>query len=324
MTLVLTCLTQAFAIQSSDRRLTNPTTGELFEDERNKATVWGNGLTFGYTGLAKLDGRHTDEWLLWHLNEKAPGLEVIQSMERGAGRAVRSIPFSRDVTTDERCRIKRTAFVATGFLGLARPHVHGLVRNGDGLYPVIMTMSNFFSETQEWLPLASQKFSHHLMFLHAEERFRIASAGCDLSPRLRRDLERSVRRCLDHGVGAFPIARLLARCVQDAAKRNDRIGPNVMTVIIPRSTCLDKLNYTGTTTISRGPIDELARFRTQRQDEGAKHFVYLPGDERAFPYYGPNIVSGGVASRALQITADETAEGTTVTVSAEARPMARA
>ncbi len=63
MTLILSCLTPACVIQVSDRRLSNVESRRALPGEFNKAVCFTNRIAFSYTGLAKIDGKDTDEWL---------------------------------------------------------------------------------------------------------------------------------------------------------------------------------------------------------------------------------------------------------------------
>jgi hypothetical protein len=74
MTLVLSLISESWAIQVSDRRLVYlGSRGEVVrkEDERNKAVLWCNRLAFAYTGLAELGPmrENTDVWLSRELAE---------------------------------------------------------------------------------------------------------------------------------------------------------------------------------------------------------------------------------------------------------------
>jgi hypothetical protein len=60
MTLVLGCLSQSYAIQVSDRRITRLSDRAVLEDDRNKGTLIGSNFGLGYSGLAKLEGMNTD------------------------------------------------------------------------------------------------------------------------------------------------------------------------------------------------------------------------------------------------------------------------
>ena len=70
MTLILSCIAKDYIVQVSDRRLSLVTRvgGRLnvkpIEDKSNKAVVFCGALSFAYTGLANLQGKKTDVWLL--------------------------------------------------------------------------------------------------------------------------------------------------------------------------------------------------------------------------------------------------------------------
>ena len=59
MTLIASLLTNDYAIQVSDRRITP---SDKFDD-RNKATIFDGRLAIGYTGLADIAGKPTDIWV---------------------------------------------------------------------------------------------------------------------------------------------------------------------------------------------------------------------------------------------------------------------
>src|SRR2546426_7125116 len=63
MTLVLSCLTQNFVVQVSDKRVTRISDGALVDDRRNKGTQYCTQMAFSYSGLAELGGINTDVWL---------------------------------------------------------------------------------------------------------------------------------------------------------------------------------------------------------------------------------------------------------------------
>jgi hypothetical protein len=67
MTQILTCVTPTLIVQLSDRRLTwlsGPDRGTVADDNRNKMTVVCNRLTIAYSGLAEVQTRPTDEWIV--------------------------------------------------------------------------------------------------------------------------------------------------------------------------------------------------------------------------------------------------------------------
>ena len=109
MTLVLSCITPDYAIQVSDRRLTwvnGPNAGQVADDNRNKAVVVCNKLTFAYNGLAEIGAARTDEWLL-DVVGRVPLEQVLSTVGPEATAAFLGIRASSSV--------KRHAFVVVGW-----------------------------------------------------------------------------------------------------------------------------------------------------------------------------------------------------------------
>jgi hypothetical protein len=86
LTLILSLITREFAMQASDRRLTDMRTGRLSNDHANKAIVWGGAVTFAFTGLANIESERMDIWMakaMRHANSLRRALEsVCQRAER--------------------------------------------------------------------------------------------------------------------------------------------------------------------------------------------------------------------------------------------------
>jgi hypothetical protein len=59
MTMIITCLTQNFVIQSSDRRISTVIDNKVqsYDDHSNKALVYKSQFVFAYTGQAKIPVR---------------------------------------------------------------------------------------------------------------------------------------------------------------------------------------------------------------------------------------------------------------------------
>ena len=63
MTLILSCVTNKYVFQISDRLLTDINTGRPVKVEKNKAVdFWGKAV-IGYTGIACKNNIFTDDWI---------------------------------------------------------------------------------------------------------------------------------------------------------------------------------------------------------------------------------------------------------------------
>lgn len=111
MTLIITVATSSKVVQASDRRLTRPD-GSVFDDEANKAVCVGckdAHFCIGYTGLAIVGRKKTDEWLLDNLiSLHAYQMDVVSisaALEERLTATFASLPKQH----------RRTTFVLSGY-----------------------------------------------------------------------------------------------------------------------------------------------------------------------------------------------------------------
>ena len=116
MTLLLTCVTDRFAVQASDRRLTM-LNGDVDEDQANKATMLCRQATFAYTGLSRCSvPERTDELLMRCLSRQQVNFDqLLGGLAREAAQGIRSLPLA--VRPSLRRVVRRTSFVGGGFVG---------------------------------------------------------------------------------------------------------------------------------------------------------------------------------------------------------------
>jgi hypothetical protein len=236
MTLLLTCITDGFAVQVSDRLLTYPN-GEVAEELANKATLVCNFAASAYTGLARCSAvQATDRLLMRSLS--APGTpisELIETLRVEATKALRQLPLP-NLTPQQRRVVRRTSFVGCGFVGMRNPAAFGKQPTPDELHPFMAVVSNAQDLTEVWRPAADREFTAHIDFpdfSHAD--FVLHVAGQSLLVVERTELMRNIRRCLGRAAHPEPIARLLARAVRLVAQRNPRVGRNVMCTLVRRN-----------------------------------------------------------------------------------------
>jgi hypothetical protein len=218
MTLVLSCLTRDFVVQVSDRYITQPQTGELMEDARNKATLWCQILGFAYSGLAEIDGQHTDLWLV---------------------DTIRNCHTIDDVLA--RIAAEATARFAKFGQTSAYPH-HAFVGVGWGKWqgkgppaPFHVTISNALNDEGRWLRRARREFAEvSARLTPGQDSMLCPEIGASLTARERFELQRNLKRSVARGVGPIEIVRLLARVMRSVAARNTTVGPSLLGMVIPR------------------------------------------------------------------------------------------
>ena len=222
MTLIVTVATANKAVQASDRRLTGPD-GSIFDDEANKAVCVGcrdAHFCIGYTGLAFVDGKRTDEWLLDYLMSiHAYRMEVASisaALEKRLTATFEPLPK----------HYKRITFVLSGF----RHHM-----------PFTMIVSNYERESL-WPPGEAQDtFNTCVWWLkkggNPETGYCISINGARRAvsrPTLRK-LKRLIQTSFFQKKGSELVADQLVSLIREAAdtpRFGQYIGRNCMAVTI--------------------------------------------------------------------------------------------
>lgn len=120
MTLILALGNREHFIQLSDRGLTN--NGRIVDDESNKAAVWvcrNARLVFGFTGLGRVNGFETREWLLESLYDCCPPdysvHETLERLKDKASEDFRQLPALKRVSRrDKRLTVMFSGYVYNG------------------------------------------------------------------------------------------------------------------------------------------------------------------------------------------------------------------
>ena len=269
MTLILSFLTQEYVVQVSDRRLTDARTGQLVEDDSNKAVLFCGRMAFGYTGLAQLEGVATDLWLTKVLS--APECKSLSD----AGRTIqlRATDSFRHIHLTG--NLKRHAFVGVGW---TRSSVNELFR------PIVCEISNIDAQPGELSATVRQEFRMSYSILPESVPFSFAATGQAFTESESAELSRSLRRCAEQRTGPLPATRLVAAAIRKVAARNSAVGQNLLAVSIPRNAV--------------GRPDLEAVFSPPSLD--ALSFVYLPKGVDDGIQYGPNVACGGGSFTNLQ------------------------
>lgn len=302
MTLLLTCVTQRFIVQASDRRLTT-LTGKIHEELANKAVMLDRRATFAYTGLARLGpgpGEPTDELLLDSLG--GVGVDFNERMRVLARRATlltRNTPL-RGVPSPARPAVRRTSFVGAGFLGLRNPGRFGRLSSADELHPMLLVVSNAQDLREAWRPTADREYQVHVGFLAEDADFQLHTAGQALTPPERVDLQRGLRRALRRVTGPEAFARLLARSIRTVSRRTAAVGPNVMCTLVRRDDVHSPSDQFGGGLVPIVPelMREEEYFR-RADNEGGAMWIYSPGEPASLVHYGPNLAVAGTLMKGL-------------------------
>ncbi len=265
MTLVLSCTTRDYVIQVSDRRLVCQVGNrvDVQEDNANKVTLFNQRIAFAYTGLAEIDGKRTDKWLVDVLAAAGHSslVDACSMIESSATDAFRRMHLPSGV--------KRHAFVGVGWTLSA---VNNQYR------AITCTITNAQSKQGEWLSEAQGEFRTWNRILPESNLFQLEVTGQPIEKTTRVDLERQIKSCVGRRTSPKPIARLLVNKVREAAVRNDKIGQNLLVVSLPKSA------------IPHGQFV----FINAPPEKEEMTFLYMPTGKDDGIQYGPNLVYGGL------------------------------
>jgi hypothetical protein len=270
MTQILSLVTPSHVFQISDRRTSTRLSNGRVEAqpyEENKAVLWGRRVAFAYSGLARIRHEYTDCWLTRVL--AAANTDSLPT----ACEAVRSAATKAFQGMYIPANDKRTLFTAVGWT------------NAENRWrPIAIEISNFKDRNGEVLDCALAVF---------QTRWWISPTPGSIlgwsSPPPRRErvqLERAIRRVLQHRPTLPGAVRCLAKAVRQTAAANPKtIGTELMAVHIP---------------IPRTPPDFPFRksafgYISGAFSEQGPSFCYLPtvGTPK---FFGPNVVEGGTAT----------------------------
>lgn len=220
MTLILSCVTRDYAVQVSDRCLTDLASGRPLEQESNKAVVLSNRVAFAYTGLARIEGKPADIWLRDVLTPHQSMRHAVQLVVDEATRAFAQMPASPAA--------KRQAFVAVGWAHF--PDVR------EDLSPFGLTISNALTQEGRWLPGAMSEFSGQGKVLKGPDSGFLWTHAGGLSDRRGAALNRAIGRVASRGLGPAAVSELLVREIREVADEpGSRVGRGLMVNCIPRA-----------------------------------------------------------------------------------------
>jgi hypothetical protein len=275
LTLILSCLTDRYVIQVSDRRLTKPD-GSIYDDNSNKAILLNGNVAFGYTGLAFLNkgSLRTDHWFLNALQktyQTFPNANLTDIANHVATLATQEI--SQIEATSE---LKRLAFIGVGW---AR------TQEQEELKPIYLIISNCHSSDGRWISQAEPVFSVFSFTPPNDLPVMFASDGQPLDAQLRIRVKRLLNHCVTKGLSSKTIARILIATVRQVATSNHVVGKNLLITSIPKISV-----HPGTFTLT-----------SNFPSEHRQTFTYLPENTAIQVMYGPHVFAFGVSMTELKV-----------------------
>ena len=276
-------------MQTSDRRITLAD-GSVGGDMFNKAVLVGRESAIAYTGLAYCDGRHpTDELVLDALQATLKlGQDPLERLRVDATHAVKLL--RRKLPPSTRNSITRTSFVAVGFANSEKSVVRDR-SGGDSLIPFLSVVSNAQTvHSEAWDPEANRQFSATSISLGPGEMFKLHVAGQSVSPKIRTQLHRQLRDCIDRCEHPESSARLLTRAIRAVASINPAVGSGAMNVLVRRSEAGKEFagEFSGPVLPVNGHESiEIDYFKHARGDQPPSPWIFSPSPGGAFTHFGP-------------------------------------
>ena len=195
LTQIISVITKEYALLASDRRLTyadGPRRGELFNDDTCKLISVCNFCGIGYSGLAKIEGCPTHEWVaktLASANCSSPK-DVSGILTERAGPALSMV----------RSSIRHQIFLMAGWWYFDVP---------PGLRSHFCIITNALDESGNMLVEPRESFDCRVRALRDEEEFLWHCVGQPIRQDRAKNLERNLRRLIAREIGPKETLRLL-------------------------------------------------------------------------------------------------------------------
>lgn len=281
MTLVLSCITDRYAIHVADRRVTSlngVNAGQLLDDNRNKIVLVCNRLAFAYSGLTKIEGQSTDTWLA-NMFGTLPAYRaslVLRALSERATTAFHSIAADP--------KLKRQAFVAVGWARF---------EPGAAIQPFIASITNALDDAWNWLLAADQTFQTRILRLDQGGSHVWAATGARLNREESLRIDRELRGCAQRSTGSSAYIRVLVEAIRRVAAYEPTVGRGLLAVSIPALALLEPESMTVHQGTTRSERHVTSMFFPPNQDDGIQY-----GPHAACP----GIVITGTESGAISPT----------------------
>ena len=265
MTLILSCITNEYVFQVSDRRLTNLHTERPDPNEYNKAVDFWGRLAFGYTGVARVNNTYIDDWIAKTIIDCSSVYEAINTLKDSASGFFKHFNYKQ-------------AFIATGWLQ----------RNlWDYNHPFISVISNYYDEYLNDTNTITDSFREKAIILNeiAGEKFNFFSVPHTLKSSVSDYLNSKLTIFTNSKKLISPLTyiNILVKAFRDHSSGNDGIGDNLLALCIPKKAI--EADYFH---IKDGILCYL--YSSGVRKKNSRKFLYYPSNRYKGISYGPNCV----------------------------------
>lgn len=264
MTLIQTIATEEITILVADRRLTNPSTGTIADDNHTKLVCWNMSYGIGFTGLARINPaqtKSTSEWIAETICDYPDFMPGVQALCWHMRKQMKKLP--------KWWPNKGLGIVVAGYDGEDISRKAWIHNFGTGPTDI---------KLQLLVPYPGQTSSYHI------------SGGPLVNDWHRRVLQRRIPRLLKQPNGIARAVRLMVALQRELANTNKGIGTDAMAVTIPKTRARPMLmsSVEGNATIGTGACE----------------FHYYDTNGYDYRQLGPHVAGGGTAWGDFIATAD--------------------
>lgn len=275
VTQIISVITRNYALLASDRLLTvddGPRKGETIEDDECKLVSLCNRSGIGYSGLARLGGRPTHEWIA----------RTIASKDcRNASSASLALMEAQRVLPHIQPRRKRMSFLMAGW---------GYFDSPPQLRSYHCVVTNELDQSGNILDKPLPKFDRQVRPLQDSETIAWREIGRGLDNTRRRNLDRNLRRLAARDIGPQDTLRLLVDEIihTHQSEKPPRVGNKILAFSIPKSAIENQRRMGYSIALARLP------------DRHSIAFSYFDPEYKQFHQWGPTFVCGRTAATGIK------------------------
>ena len=278
MTQIIAAITQEYVLLVSDRRLTfleGPARGQLADDDTCKLVSLCNICGIGYTGLARLEGVPTHEWIAKTLaseecSDPASASHVLSERATAALSGVSSA-------------LRRHTFVIAGW---------AYFENLMGLRPHVCAVTNMMDTSGQTLATAEGTFRILPDALGDERDLAVRVIGQSLMWGRRQHLERNIGKLITREISPKEALRLLVDEIVNSSASFSTVGKKVLALCIPRKAAHSAMESGRSGLLAMQPSEEAASF------------CYYDATYSELQQFGPTLTCGGFAATDLKTEND--------------------
>lgn len=266
MTQIIGVVTADYVLLASDRRLTfgeGPRVGQVYDDDTCKLVCLCGTTGIGYTGVGRIKGIPTHEWIAKTLADAScrDAGHASRLLAENAPAAFSTVPPS----------VRRHTFLLAGWATFGTPTnlrpYFCLITNGhDLLGQVASTPLDSFNSFWHVLRDEEESFGHLL--------------GEPLGPERGDNLRRNIRRLVERKIGPQETLRLLVDEIVHTSETCPTVGSKILGFCIPKESVLAGFKRGRSMILATQPNSRVATF------------TYFERGFSELQQYGPTVVCG--------------------------------